>query len=55
MNIDAIDATYFSATIQDTDIVASKHPTRTNRRALPTNQEREIVAGDADVYDAYRY
>jgi hypothetical protein len=27
----------------------------TDRRALLTDREREIVAGDADVSDSYRY
>lgn len=30
-------------------------PTDTGRRALLTDREREIVSGDADVSDSYRY
>jgi len=36
-------------------MVASKQSTMTERRALLTDREREIVAGDADVEDSYRY
>jgi len=36
-------------------MVASKQSTVTERRALLTDREREIVAGDADVEDSYRY
>jgi hypothetical protein len=36
-------------------MVASKQATVTERRALLTDREREIVAGDADVTDSYRY
>lgn len=36
-------------------MVASKQSTVTERRALLTDREREIVAGDADVKDSYRY
>jgi len=36
-------------------MVASKQSTMTDRRALLTDREREIVAGTADVSDAYRY
>lgn len=36
-------------------MVASKQSTMTDRRALLTDREREIIAGDADVSDAYRY
>jgi len=36
-------------------MVASKQSTMTDRRALLTDREREIVAGKADVSDSYRY
>ena len=36
-------------------MVASKQSTMTERRALLTDREREIVAGDAAVADSYRY
>jgi hypothetical protein len=36
-------------------MVASKQSTVTERRALLTDREREIIAGDADVEDSYRY
>lgn len=36
-------------------MVASKQSTMAERRALLTDREREIVAGDADVEDSYRY
>ncbi len=36
-------------------MVASKESTMSERRALLTDREREIVAGDADVEDSYRY
>jgi len=36
-------------------MVASKQATVTERRALLTDREREIIAGDADVEDSYRY
>ena len=36
-------------------MVASKQATVSERRALLTDREREIIAGDADVADSYRY
>jgi len=36
-------------------MVASKQSSVTDRRALLTDREREIVAGEADVSDSYRY
>jgi len=36
-------------------MVASKQTTMADRRALLTEREREIIAGDADVSDPYRY
>lgn len=36
-------------------MVASKQSTMSDRRALLTDREREIVAGEADVSDSYRY
>ena len=36
-------------------MVASKQSTTTARRALLTDREREIISGDADVSDSYRY
>lgn len=36
-------------------MVASKQSTVAERRALLTDREREIIAGDADVEDSYRY
>ena len=36
-------------------MVVSKQSTMTDRRALLTDREREIVAGEADVSDSYRY
>jgi len=50
-----IDATYLPETIHYIDMVASKQSTMTDRRALLTDREREIVAGEADVSDSYRY
>jgi len=50
-----IDATYLPETIHYIDMVASKQSTMTDRRALLTDREREIIAGNADVSDAYRY
>lgn len=48
-------ATYFPQAIQYADMVASKQSTMTDRRALLTDREREIISGDADVSDSYRY
>lgn len=36
-------------------MVQVETPGMTDRRALLTDREREIVAGDADVTDDYRY
>ena len=36
-------------------MVAQKKTTMADRRALLTDREREIVAGEADVSDSYRY
>ena len=36
-------------------MVASKQATVTERRAVLTDRERDIVAGEADVSDSYRY
>lgn len=36
-------------------MVASKGSTMTDRRALLTDREREIITGEADVKDSYRY
>lgn len=36
-------------------MVASKPATVTERRAILTDREREIIAGDADVEESYRY
>jgi len=48
-------ATYLYTAIQYADMVASKQSTMTDRRALLTDREREIISGDADVSDSYRY
>lgn len=48
-------ATYLHIAIQYADMVASKQSTMTERRALLTDREREIINGDADVSDSYRY
>ena len=48
-------ATYLHTAIQYADMVASKQSTMTDRRALLTDREREIISGDADVSDSYRY
>ena len=36
-------------------MAATETPNVTERRALLTDREREIVAGEADVSDSYRY
>jgi len=36
-------------------MVEQKATTMADRRALLTDREREIVAGEADVEDSYRY
>lgn len=36
-------------------MVGSKHATMADRRALLTDREREIISGEADVSDSYRY
>lgn len=36
-------------------MVASKQSTMTDRRALLTDREREIISAEADVSDSYRY
>lgn len=36
-------------------MVASKASTMSDRRALLTDREREIISGEADVSDSYRY
>lgn len=36
-------------------MVASKDSTMTDRRALLTDREREIISGEAEVSDSYRY
>ena len=36
-------------------MVSSKQATMSERRALLTDREREIIAGEADVSDSYRY
>jgi hypothetical protein len=36
-------------------MVASKQATVSDRRAILTDREREIIAGDADVSESYRY
>ena len=48
-------ATYLHTAIQYADMVTSKQSTMTDRRALLTDREREIISGDADVSDSYRY
>ena len=36
-------------------MATSKNTAMTDRRALLTDREREIISGEADVSDSYRY
>lgn len=50
-----MNATPFVVAIHHIDMVASKASTMSDRRALLTDREREIISGEADVSDSYRY
>jgi len=54
-NVYTIGATTMEIGIQHTVMVASKGSTMSERRALLTDREREIITGEADVKDSYRY
>jgi len=50
-----MNATSFVVAIHHIDMVASKASTMSDRRALLTDREREIISAEADVSDSYRY